>query len=54
MDMFSIYLDVLRVCLIDNQDSGLLINKIGSFFSELCFPRKKANFPMSNLRVLRK
>lgn len=31
MDMFSIYLDVLRICLIDNQDSGLLINKLFPF-----------------------
>lgn len=41
--MFSIYLNVFRVCLIDNQDSGLLINKLVSLLVNCVSHAKKQN-----------
>lgn len=43
--MFSIYLDVFRVCLIDNQDSGLLINKLVSLLVNCVSHTKMQNSP---------
>ena len=41
--MFSIDLDVFRVCLIDNQVSGLLINKFVSLLGNCVSHAKKQN-----------